>query len=138
MILVRLDSKDPQGRKVWPVRKVRLAGRAPLDRPALPDRKGKLDCKDPRVLKASAEKSAHLAHRAKRVLPEKRDLPDLPDPQGSEEKQDLPVLQDQQDPPGLREPQLPLQPPTFEHSRSTATLLRVRPTKCWFPQSART
>ena len=144
MIPVQLDRKAPQGHKVWLGSKVRLAHRVPLDRRVLLVRREKPDCKDPPDLRVSAAKLAHLDRPAKKARPEKWDLPDQPAPQVSVARRDLRVLLVLSVPPGhpdpqvLRDPQLPLQPQTYGHSKSMATLWRVRLTRCWFPQSART
>jgi hypothetical protein len=135
VILVLLDSKDPQGRKVWLVRKVRLVGRVPLDRLVLLVRREKPDCKDPPVLRVSAVKSGRLDHPAKKAHLEKRDLPDLSGPQVSEGRRDPRVLlapwvqQDHPDLQALPYRQFRLQPPTSAPLTLAATPSRVRPTR---------
>jgi len=135
VILVRLDSKDPQGRKVWLVHKVRLVGRVPLDRPVLLVRREKPDCKDPPVLRVSAVKSGRPDRLVKKARPEKPDLPDLPVPQVSGARRDprvllaLSVQPDHPDPEALPDRQLRLQLPTYGPSTLAATPPRVRLTR---------
>jgi len=132
VILVRLASRDPQGRKVWLARKARLVGRVPLDHLVLLVRREKPDCKDPPVLRVSAVKSARLDCQGKKAHREK---PDLPVPQVSAARRDprvLLALSVQQDHPDLQAPperQLRLQPPTYGPLTLAATPSRVRLTR---------
>ena len=132
MILVRLASRDPQGRKVWLARKARLVGRVPLDHLVLLVRREKPDCKDPPVLRVSAVKSVRLDRPGKRAHPAKRDLPV---PQVSGARRDprvllaLSVQPDHRDLQALPDRQLRLQLPTCGPSTLAATPPRVRLTR---------